>query len=649
MKKIKSMLKNKSMQKVIVVLLALFVTIAFNLSLDIIESNDIKDINNHTNYFTKIMLKLEYSLDKNIFESFLLFVCLNLLFGQAFFREDVEKKGRKIYKIILSILFSFFMVFGYSYMKINSGNMIFKNTFQLAKAIIKGMGYYIIFRAFFNYLFDILLENINIKKKHNKVYHFIFVKHPFMIPLLIILICWLPYIIALYPGTLFQDSSNQIKQYFGYDVPEESSTNSVNLIDEKIKITNHHPVVHTVILGLCIQFGKLVGSDNVGIFTYTILQVILFASTLAYVISFMRKLNIPNWIRIVSLMIYALTPIIPIYAMEITKDIPFTCFIIMYIIQIYGLIKNANIEKITIKKSILIVTIAILISLFRNNGIYAIIMSLPILAIIDKMNRKKILIVSMIVIILCEAFTSILLPVLKIPSASVREALSIPFQQTARYVKKYGSEVTEEEKEIIDKVLDYDTLSERYNPLTADPVKNEYNKNATKEDLSNYLKIWFHQFLKHPTVYVQATMNNIYGYFYPESKIRQYTTDFVIDSHQAINVTGEFHYQYVDQFKPLRKLIKVASDTIQKIPGISWIINIAFNVWIIITILVYLLYTKRYRYIIYLMPFISLILVCIASPVNAYYRYAISYIFAMPLTISILIDIVEEGKKESEK
>ena len=63
-----------------------------------------------------------------------------------------------------------------------------------------------------------------------------------------------------------KDSTNQIKQFFGMEITERSSTNSVNLIDENVKITNHHPVLHTVILGSCVKIGKMLGNDNLGIF-----------------------------------------------------------------------------------------------------------------------------------------------------------------------------------------------------------------------------------------------------------------------------------------------------------------------------------------------------------------------------------------------
>ena len=55
------------------------------------------------------------------------------------------------------------------------------------------------------------------------------------------------------------------------------------------------------------------------------------------------------------------------------------------------------------------------------------------------------------------------MPVNKITPSSIRETLSIPFQQTARYVSNYEDEVTEKEKKTIDKVLVYDTLKDDYN------------------------------------------------------------------------------------------------------------------------------------------------------------------------------------------
>lgn len=641
-------LKTENARKIIIIILALFVTIAFGLKLDIVNNSDISEITNKTNYIVKLLYKFDYSIDKDIFKSFLLFALLSMFFKKSFFRDDIEKQGKKIFKVILSALFSFFMVFGYSFMKINSWDMIFVNTFQLFKAIIVFMGYYILFRAIINYLFDIIISKIEIKEikeSTSKVYNLIFVKHSFIIPLVIILICWLPYLIAYYPGILGADQSNQVKQFLGYDIPEWSASNSTKLIDDNVKITNHHPVLHTIGIGLCAKLGLTIGNVDFGIFLFTLTQYILLAVALANIINFMKKLKVPVGLKIFSLILFALSPTIAVCSVQVNKDVIFVSLMIIYVIRIYELIKNRNDKKLKIKNCIGIIILGLLVCLFRNNGIYAIILSLPFVAIIDKLNRKQILISTVTAFVIYQLIISIILPLLfKIPNSGIREMLSLPFQQTARYVKEYEDDVTEKEKQIIDKILDYDTLAERYDPLLSDPVKRDYNKDATTEDLVNYFKVWFAQFFKHPTTYIQATMNNVYGYFYPETELRQYNY-YMVNSIEDINEIENFDYGYIDEFQDERHFIKGIASIITKLPGISWTMNIALNVWLIMIVFIYLLYSKKYRYIIYLLPFISIILVCILSPVNAAYRYSIPFIFGMPLTIAIFMDILKNNNK----
>lgn len=89
---------------------------------------------------------------------------------------------------------------------------------------------------------------------------------------------------------------------------------------------------------------------------------------------------------------------------------------------------------------------------------------------------------------------------------------SLPFQQTARYVRDYGTEVTEDEKQAIEKVLDYNSLAEIYSEVTADPVKTTYHAQNTKE-LMDYFTVWFRQFLKHPVCYIESFWNQNYYIF----------------------------------------------------------------------------------------------------------------------------------------
>ena len=90
--------------------------------------------------------------------------------------------------------------------------------------------------------------------------------------------------------------------------------------------------------------------------------------------------------------------------------------------------------------------------------------------------------------------------------------MSLPFMMTARYVKDYPNDVTDSEREIIDRTLQYDTLAERYNPVFADTVKNYCNVTGARAFV-DYFKVWVKQGLRHPDAYFKAANCLIAGWF----------------------------------------------------------------------------------------------------------------------------------------
>ena len=90
--------------------------------------------------------------------------------------------------------------------------------------------------------------------------------------------------------------------------------------------------------------------------------------------------------------------------------------------------------------------------------------------------------------------------------------LSIPFQQTARYVHDLEYDVTPEEQAAINAILPYEELGELYNPELSDPVKDRM-KSVTGDEFKRYLNAWLVMGLRHPGVFIQATLKNTYTYF----------------------------------------------------------------------------------------------------------------------------------------
>ena len=539
---------------------------------------------------------------------------------------------KKAIEYILSFIITLFMIIGTSF--------IIKGNFKpiINHPVITIFSFLILFKILFeiiNYLFD-YMDKENKKdnqKKKNKLTQ-LFDNHPFVFSIITILLLWLIYIIAFYPAILSPDPSFQLLQYFNID---NKYSGYVNLIDKNVIITNHHPVLHTLLLGFLTNIGiKLFSSFNIGLFIYTIFQTIILSSTLSYTIKFMKEINISIKYRKICLLIYSLVPVFPLYALNPVKDVIFGSLIILYVISIYKFVKIK--EKINIKDIILEIILMVLITLFRNNGIHVILLSFPFLIFTNKKNLFKFILIFIATLSIYFSYSKIILPHFKITNGSIREVLSVPFQQTARYVKEHKKEVTKKEKKAIDKLLNYDTIDTRYNPKLADPVKNEFNKDYTDKDLKNYFNVWFIELKKHPLTYVEATIENTYGYFYPIE-----TNWYVhINGKKIVNNYG-FDYHF-NKLKSIRTILGGFAIIFPYIPFIGLIINIGFNTWILLFMLSYMIYRKKYKDIIYLIPSFILLLVCFVSPANTYFRYALPNIFIMPVMLSMFSKIKEKEK-----
>src|SRR5699024_8176161 len=87
----------------------------------------------------------------------------------------------------------------------------------------------------------------------------------------------------------------------------------------------------------------------------------------------------------------------------------------------------------------------LLMSLLRNNGVYIALAVLISGCIVLRKRQRKYMVISMAaVIVMMQIYSSVVLPAMGVMKGSSREMLSIPFQQTALYVKEHGDEVTEE-------------------------------------------------------------------------------------------------------------------------------------------------------------------------------------------------------------
>jgi hypothetical protein len=428
---------------------------------------------------------------------------------------------RLVSSAVLSVFFAVFTVLGESLQRFNDARLLIRfllpsfSKYYGYCGLLALLGYFFLYYALTTLLFSYLdrlstrnSEEATVKKtwKITQTKFFKYLKrtserHPVLLGTCIIFICWIPYIIIFYPGTLMWDGTLQLSQFLGY-LPK----------------TTHHPYAATTLMGLLYSVGKPLG-DNAALFIYTTVQAAALCFTFAYASTTTRdifrskeKVRSSNRAYVWCLLIFALFPVFPAQASMVYKDI---WYLISFIL-LFNLIARATIEKaLTLKQFILFLVAGAGIVSFRNDGIVIFLATACILIFLVKKQRVRIITSAAAILAAILILNGFVFPSMGVEKYSNAEMMSVPLQQTARSLAKYPDEITPEEKATLQSLLkpkyNVDQLGESYQSWLSDPIKNKF-KTFDSDSLKSYLSVWFAMFKRHPWTYVEATLAGTYQY-----------------------------------------------------------------------------------------------------------------------------------------
>lgn len=367
----------------------------------------------------------------------------------------------------------------------------------------KYIGFVLLFTVM-TFVFRLILSKLSKKEDYtNKIIDKIMEnKKRLFIIAIIIFICWLPVLTMLYPGTCINDTWGQL-------------TSVIKLKNGQWSMSAHHPVfdtifMSTIILPIVYKFGNW----HFAIFVYVLVQAIITSFVFSYSLIYAKeKLKLNNIIIMLFLLIYILCPIYVTSVQTVSKDALSAWIYVLFIIQYIEIIRTHGDCLHNTKNAIIhhIITIIFCI-LTKKIETYVILFSYIPLLIVYIRKIKYLLLPFLTTIFISFIFLPIINLTFNITESGKQEMYSLPFQMTARYVKYNDKKVTEEEKEVIDKVLNYDELSTFYHPNNSDPVK-KYSQKGNDSDYIDYLKVWLKQGLKDPIMYLKATGCQIAGWF----------------------------------------------------------------------------------------------------------------------------------------
>ncbi|MCM1086936.1 MAG: DUF6020 family protein [Muribaculaceae bacterium] len=540
--------------------------------------------------------------------------------------HTIDLKDKRGWKIagILSFLFTVAMLFG---VRLDSvGNVDFRDWKLWISLPVLTCLFTILIRKFFNVLGKMeerekkLAEHIKIPevpvkaKKYENVLTFFF-----------LLLCWLPVLLAVYPG------------FFVYDAQEEY----IQVASRTF--TTHHPLVHVLMLGgIICAVHKLTDSYNLGIACYMLIQMVLVAGCFTYLLAYLRKKKISKGLRLLALLYFAFFPVVVMFTLCSAKDAIFTAALLLLLVAMLemGISEEAFFQS--KRRMAFFILTALIMMLFRKNGIYAFLVMALILLYIYRKHFKKMAVLLAVAFVSYFLISGGLAAVFHAQNAENQEILTVPIQQLARTYKFNPEAFTPEDVATLHEILPEEALI-LYNPKLSDPVKYHFQNDAYRKDRSKYLGLWLKIGLRKPLSYVNAWLMNSYGFWYP---------DTVIDVYSG-NTVFTFTYQDSSYFGYEVELPGVRDSKIpwldeayrrlsleleqEKIPIISMLYSPGCLFWCFAFVCSYLLYRKKYPI---LAPCCMVLLIWLTVILGPTYlpRYVLIFWFGLPLFAAVMLE-----------
>lgn len=461
-------------------------------------------------------------------------------------------------------------------------------------------------------------------------------RHPTAAMMLGLLMCWSPFLIAFYPGTVIWDMGEMLAQLYGLR-----------------PMSTWHPVFTTWLFGGAVGLGRLLGSDNLGALLFTLLQTAALAYALAQSVLLTRRLGLPRAWRWAMLAFFGLTPIFASFAQAIGKDTLYTAALLLYAVRAAEALRFGAPRG---RRLLGLGLWALLACLLRTNGLYVVLFSSLFIwmAGTPKGRSARVGGVLAAALALAFAFNNALLPALGIADESASGFYSVLFQQSARALRDHGDTVTAQEYAAIDQVLDAEKLPELYESNISDPVKytfRQYGQGAAAQAaaLKTYRGAWLSMLKRYPLTYLEAFVAGNSGYYAFTPKIdaaRTYNYQggirFVFETYELGADARYLHTTQIPALEKARELLAAYARGWRRVPGLELMLFCPAYTWLLAAAGFSLARRRKWRALCAFAPAVFSLGVCLLAPVNDYFRYYLPIVAMCP----VLLALAKEGQGE---
>lgn len=407
----------------------------------------------------------------------------------------------------------------------------------------------IVFLSSFTYFFFILRAGVQLLPKFQSLVSgrggaSILGERPFFFFFGVLFFCWVPYLLALYPGVITPDTITSLKQSLG-DIP----------------LQNDHPLLFTYILSI---FVRSEFDINLGCFLFSLFQTVISGLALSYCLCWLLRKGVGELFILFCLGYFALMPVFPIYSITLQKDTLYTISLLVFSL------KSADAfcypKSVLVRDLFCLIGLGLLVCYLRHNGIYVVAGTLLVLTVTFFLKG-----VGWRMLIGSAMFSTLVFllgyPLFNIAKREHALAFSIPIQQLTRTVfldKKSDSDKTGfgfsrrkiwdrrptlagSDLEFLSKILPLDFYSQYYTPATADPIKlnDHFNQEFFARNRGEFLSLWIKNMPEHFSTYTDSYILSTFGFWFPKVKSHFGFLDISCDptySRPGTGLLGESFY-----------------------------------------------------------------------------------------------------------
>lgn len=479
-----------------------------------------------------------------------------------------------------------------------------------------------------------LIEKIKKDKEHEELKEKS-KKYNWLKYFLIIFVCWIPTLLAFYPAIISYDGGYQIRNcvFFG-------------------KIGTGNPILYTALLTFFYKLGAYgINSPNTGMFLFSIFQALVMSLIFSYSVKFIEEESNNKWLKNATLIFYALFPYNQLFPIITTKDVLFAGFVILFIINLYSILKKQR----KIADYIYFIILTVLMLLFRGNAIYAFVALIPFIILIkDKKICIKLLSMFFIIIVLYQISNNVLIYLINEEKGENRAQLCVWSQAVGKICNEKQEELTEEEKEKISFYFeDYKEIGQVYKSNIADNTANMINCENTYSNKADFLKFMIQLGIKYPREFIDSFLNTIRGYWYICDNSfntiwhneRPYTMGALELYCLPIGI-GKYAVLEESKIPKLKEFYQVmfCQNKYEEIPVLYILFQPATYFYILIAYILYSIYKRDKVGLLIGIYLFLYFLTCFLGPCSI-----IRYIYAVIVCVPIMACIVAKNEQKGEK